>query len=102
MTAGVSDIDRAVRALSERIPEPLAPLAQAAYNYRWSWMPGGDSLFATIDPDRWERVLHNPVALLVGAPLDRLRAVAQDKRFVADATELAARIAADGARPPRD
>ena len=37
--------------------------ARLAYNYRWSWLPGGDALFGGIDPHRWE-VRHNAVRLL--------------------------------------
>ena len=45
MTAGHDDLQRAAEALAARIPEPLAPLARLAYNYRWSWTPGGPELF---------------------------------------------------------
>ena len=102
MFAGDTDIDAAVRALSERIPRALAPLAAAAYNYRWSWTPGGDALFAQIDPDRWERVGRDPIALLLGARIEKLEAAAADDKFVERANELAATIDADLARPARD
>ena len=38
---GSSDMARAVDRLARRLPEPLYPLARIAYNYRWSWTPGG-------------------------------------------------------------
>ena len=52
MTAGHHDLQRAADALAARIPGPLAPLARLAYNYRWSWTPGGPELFSGIDPAR--------------------------------------------------
>ena len=43
--AGRRDLARAQAALAARIPEPLAPLARLAFNYWWSWTPGGPELF---------------------------------------------------------
>jgi starch phosphorylase len=102
MMPGDHDIEKAVRALSERIPPPLAPLAAAAYNYRWSWTPAGDGVFGAIDPDRWIRVGRNPVELLLGTSLEQLDAAAADERLVAEARALADTIAVDKARPTRD
>jgi glycogen phosphorylase len=48
VTAGSSDINSAVEALRSRLPEPLAPLADLAYNYRWSWTPGGPELLSSV------------------------------------------------------
>ena len=36
---GTNDLVRAVDRLGRRLPEPLYPLAQIAYNYSWSWTP---------------------------------------------------------------
>ena len=52
-------------------------LARLAYNYRWSWLPGGDELFSSVDPDRWVLAGGNPVRLLQetsGAALARASA----------------------------
>lgn len=38
---GSRDIERAANDLAARLPEQLTPLARIAYNYRWSWTPGG-------------------------------------------------------------
>ena len=70
--AGSSDLRAAAVALRTRLPEPLGPLAAIAYNYRWSWTPGGPELFADIDPRRWELTLGNPVRQLQEAHPDRL------------------------------
>ena len=43
---GSNDVVRAVDSLARRLPEPLFSLAQIAYNYRWSWTPGGRELFS--------------------------------------------------------
>ena len=50
---GSEDIDRAAADLAARLPAPLEPLARLAYNYLWSWWPGGDVVFRLFDPVRW-------------------------------------------------
>ena len=71
---GRRDIRAAVDELAHRLPEPLRPLATLAYNYRWSWLPGGPQLFAAIDPERFELSGRNPVRLLQESPAQTLRA----------------------------
>lgn len=50
--------------LKEKLPLPLKPLADIAYNYWWSWTRDRISLFRNIDPLEWNNCGHNPVALL--------------------------------------
>ena len=76
MNDGAIDVERAADRLARRLPDQLAPLARLAYNYRWSWLPGGPELFASIDPQRWELCLNNPVRLLEEAHEGSLEAAA--------------------------
>ena len=99
---GRSDIERAVAGLAERLPAALAPLARLAYNYRWSWLPGGPELFRSIDSERFELVLENPVRLLLEATPQELRRAAADKDLLARASVLEAQLIADLDRPPAD
>jgi starch phosphorylase len=99
---GREDIRRAAEELAERIPERLAPLARLAYNYRWSWLPGGPELFAAIDHERFEHCLQNPVRLLQEASTRALRRAAADDTLVAHAAALEAQVTADLGRPPSD
>jgi starch phosphorylase len=87
-TDGARDLARAVRGLADRLPERLWPLARVAYNYRWSWTPGGEDLFRRIDPMRFERTRGNPVRLLHQLPGQVLDSVARDDAFVAAADRL--------------
>ena len=41
MNDGREDVRRAAEDLAERLPDALTPLARLAYNYSWSWLPGG-------------------------------------------------------------
>ncbi|MEW9532675.1 alpha-glucan family phosphorylase [Microbispora sp. NPDC049125] len=75
---------RAIRRFTVRtvLPAPLAPLGELVQNLRWSWHPETLDLFAEVDPEIWERVGNDPVALLGAVEADRLRELAQDRRFL--------------------
>jgi starch phosphorylase len=78
MSNGHADLARAADALASQLPGPLAPLARLAYNYRWSWAPGGTDLFRSVDPLRWEKCGGNPVRLLQEASHESLARTAAD------------------------
>ena len=99
VNAGSSDIDAAVDALRARLPEPLAPLADLAYNYRWSWTPGGPELLASVDPRRWELCLGNPVRLLEETAPARLSELARDDDFLTRLAALHEAVGAELAEP---
>jgi starch phosphorylase len=97
---GAADVARAAEDLAARLPPPLAPLAELAFNYWWSWTPGGPDVFRSIDPNRWEATGHNPVRLLqetTSAALDR---AAKEGDVVARAEALARELRTYLARPP--
>jgi starch phosphorylase len=99
MNDGREDIRRAAEELAERLPDALAPLARLAYNYRWSWLPGGPELFQSIDPDRFALALQNPVRLLQEAPNAALRRAAADASLLERAAAVEAQVKADLERP---
>ena len=96
---GQIDILAAAEDLAERIPDALAPLARVAYNYRWAWTPGGPELFRSVDSERFELCMRNPVRLLQESPARVLKRAAHDRDLVARAQALEAEIAADLERP---
>jgi glycogen phosphorylase len=97
---GGEDLDRAAAALAARIPWKLAPLARAAYNYRWAWVDGGPAVFRDVDPHRWRECGGNPVRLLQEASADALVQAAADRSLVARAEALEREIRSDLERPP--
>jgi starch phosphorylase len=99
MTAGHNDLLRAAEALAARVPQPLAGLARLAFNYRWSWTPGGPELFRDVDPARWERCGENPFRLLGEASLDRLACAASDAELLERIDAVEAAVRTDLERP---
>jgi starch phosphorylase len=99
MNDGREDIRRAAEELAERLPDALAPLARLAYNYRWSWLPGGAELFQAIDADRFALANQNPVRLLQEASTTALRRAAADASLLERAAAFEAQVKADLERP---
>ena len=95
---GAADLRQAAEQLAARLPASLAPLASVAYNYRWSWLDGGEALFARIEPYRWEVCGRNPVRLLREAPLAALKRAAADADLCRQASALEEAVSAE-ARP---
>ena len=95
---GSQDIAHGVSRLRARLPAALAPLAEVAYNYRWSWSPQGPALFRRIGGASWERSGENPVLFLREAT-ESVERAAQDPDLIRSAEQLAGEIAADLARP---
>jgi glycogen phosphorylase len=99
VNAGSNDLRAASAALRSRLPEPLHALADIAYNYRWSWTPGGPELLASVDPRRWELSLGNPVRLIEEVHPDRWRRLAGDQDFLGRLHTLERAIAERLAEP---
>jgi glycogen phosphorylase len=102
VTDGAPDIASAAAELAGRVPEPLAPLARVAFNYRWSWHPDGPPVFQDVDPVRWTRSGRNPVRLLQEASSRSLHAAAENTGLVERAQQLERDIQAELERPPAD
>ncbi|MGE5689285.1 MAG: alpha-glucan family phosphorylase [Pseudomonadota bacterium] len=68
-----------------------AALAELAANFAFSWHPAARELFERLDPELWERVEHNPTALLADVADETLARAADDPGF---------RVALEEARAP--
>ncbi|GAC1340937.1 MAG: glycosyltransferase family 1 protein [Candidatus Dormibacteria bacterium] len=97
---GSGDTLRAAASLAGRLPQTLQPLARLAYNYRWSWLADGPSLFRDLGPQRWEAVAENPVRLLEELTPERLRELSLDRSLAGRIDAAAAALEAELSRPP--
>lgn len=87
-----SPLVKAIRRFHVRtvLPAPLQPLSELATNLRWSWHARTRALFRDIDPQRWDDLGHDPVALLASFSADELQTLAEDESLVARVREAAA------------
>lgn len=79
----------AVEQLREKLPYTLKPLANLAYNYWWCWTGDRISIFRNIDPEAWDRLEHNPVAILKYADPNRLSQLASDPTYIKRVAKVA-------------
>ncbi len=96
---GSRDLARAVDRLARRLPEPLQPLAELAYNYLWSWTPGGRELFRALGAHRFSLGHENPVRFLRDLAEPVLLEAATNVRFLERLDQVAAAHAEYLARP---
>lgn len=93
---------KAIRTFTVRpvLAEALAPLDRLAANWRWSWSRATHALFASMDPNLWERIGENPARMLGALGQDRLDELAGDEAFVQRVREEDERLTAylDGDR----
>src|SRR5947209_814034 len=99
VTDGTTELSRGAQELAERLPGELAPFARLAFNYRWSWLPGGHELFAALDAQRFELCLFNPVRLLQEISGEAIKRACADGDLLARAADLESQVQADLARP---
>ena len=71
-----------------RLPEPLAPLQELAFNLRWSWDERTRDLFRWVDPNLWEHTQHDPVQVLSLVERERLEALSRDTAFMSFLGEI--------------
>jgi len=77
-----------------RVPAALEKLERLAHNLAWTWDPDARALFRDIDRDLWERVGHNPLALLRDVDQSRLDVKATDDAYLAQLAVVAGRFEA--------
>lgn len=102
MFPGDDDMAAAAAELGQALPERLRPLAQIAYDYRWTWSADGAATFRAIDADAWARTGANPRRLLTETSRRHLARAERDPALVDRIHRLAAELRADRARPWRE
>ena len=65
------------------LPTSLTALDELANNLWWSWNADAVRLWSRMDPWRWPRLRHNPIALLQDLEEERLAELAEDADFMA-------------------
>ncbi|MDG5483809.1 glycosyltransferase family 1 protein [Mycolicibacterium gadium] len=74
------------------LPDRIEALERLSINLRWSWDKPTQDLFATIDPELWQQVGCDPVALLGQVSPKRLDELAADESFVGRLDDLVSEL----------
>ncbi|MBK8921976.1 MAG: alpha-glucan family phosphorylase [Saprospirales bacterium] len=69
--------------IEPKLPEGLAPLHELATNLWWSWNHDAIELFRSIDPQLFETVNFNPLALLEELSIEKAQGLLADAKFTA-------------------
>src|SRR5262245_38427699 len=72
------------------LPDRMSALDRLSINLRWSWDKATQDLFSSVDPELWQHVGCDPVALLGQVSPKRLDELAVDDSFLRRLDELAA------------
>ncbi len=81
------------------LPERLVALERLSINLRWSWDTPTQHLFAAVDPELWDQVGGDPVALLGAVSPKRLDELAVDRTFLSQLDHLTAELDTYMTRP---
>ncbi len=70
--------------IQSKVPKDLAGLENLAKNLWWSWNHDAIKLFKAIDEDKWDKLGHNPIALLDTLSYNEYQKLLNDKVFMKD------------------
>lgn len=68
--------------VKSRIPEPLKMLGKMARNIWWAWNDEATEMFRELDPELWQVVGQNPVALLERLSYEKLEVLSADSNVL--------------------
>ena len=69
--------------VEKRLPSRLSALETISRNLWWCWTQDARDLFESIDPELWNTVERNPIALIDKLSLERINELENDKEFLA-------------------
>lgn len=72
-----------------KVPDGLKDLERLAKNLWWTWHSEAEALFASIDPERWEKSNHNPLCLLGALEYEQFLALEKDGPFRSNLKQIA-------------
>ena len=91
--------------VKSRIPEPLKMLGKMARNIWWAWNDEATEMFRELDPELWQIVGQNPVALLERLSYEKLEALSADSNVLKKINDIYSKFEAymnekpDSSRP---
>ncbi len=80
--------------VKSNFPEKIKNLEEIAKNIWWVWNSDAKNIFRSIDIDAWKEAASNPIQLLNNLTHKQLKALCDDKKFVAELDEVYAKYKA--------
>ena len=80
--------------VKSRIPESLKMLEEMARNIWWAWNDEATEMFKELDPELWQIVAQNPVALLERLSYEKLEALSENKGVLKKIDDIYAKFKA--------
>lgn len=74
--------------VKQNLPNVLKPLQELAQNLWWSWNEEAQELFASIHPQLWDAVEHNPLTLLEMIDLKQIQKLSEDQQFISKLNKI--------------
>lgn len=68
--------------IESRLPQQLLPLQDLAHNIWWCWHQEAIELFREADPQKWEALHYNPIAILDQLSVERVRDLVSDNAYL--------------------
>jgi len=75
-----------------KLPDPLLPLKEIAYNLYWTWSSDAFQLFRRMNPELWDSTNHNPVRMLGMMKQEDLDKLATEPGFLAHLDRVLLRL----------
>ncbi len=69
--------------VTPKLPESICRLKELAYDFWFTWRPGGVDFFRAINPQLWRKAGHNPVRFLMQIREEDLVAASRDDDYLA-------------------
>lgn len=90
MVEEIQDTQRKLKRIyiESTLPKGLEGLNTLANNLWWSWNNDAIELFKSLDPENWEKLNYNPIAILNTLSYERGKELLADKTFVAKLKKL--------------
>ncbi|MFZ4560876.1 MAG: alpha-glucan family phosphorylase [Saprospiraceae bacterium] len=78
--------------IESKLPDPLLPLQELAHNIWWSWSQEAIELLTGADPEKWEALHYNPIAVLDQLSVERAAALLEDRAYMEKLERVIARF----------
>ena len=78
--------------VEKRLPSRLHALETISRNLWWCWTQDARDLFESVDPELWNKVERNPIALIDKLSIERINELEKDREFLSRLDSVSAQL----------